>query len=99
MFQKLKGILNSIVNPASNLDNDPFWNPLKIGKYDFVSKEERRDILEALQQKYPKFRGAYKIHQWIELWNDMNIKDEEYKNAFLKHFESAIKGFEETWEE
>ena len=99
MFQKLKGILNSIVNPTSHLDNDPFWNPPKIDKYDFVSREERRDTLEILKHKYPKFRRAYRLHEWIGLWNDVNIKDEEFKKAFLRHFEDAIKELEETWEE
>jgi len=86
--KQLKRFLNSIFNPIS--DSNPFWNPPKIDKYNFVSREERRDTLEKLQQKYPEFRRAYKLHQWIELWNGMNIQDEEYKNAFLRYFEDVI---------
>lgn len=95
----LKSFLNMIFHPVSNLDNNPFWNPPKTGKYKFVSKEERRTTLERFQREYPNFRRAYQIHKWIELWNTMHISDEEYRDVFLRHFEGAIKELnEDGWE-
>ena len=98
VWRMLKSFLNAIFHPVSDLDNDPFWNPPNIDKYKLVSREERHATLKTLQHKYPKFKRAYKIHQWIELWNTMNISDEEYKNMFLKHLEAAIKELEADME-
>jgi hypothetical protein len=88
--EKVKCFFNSLFSLTSNLYTDPLRNHQKTDKYDFVSREERHNTLELLKHKYPKFRRAYQIHKWIELWNTMNIQTEEYKNAFLRHFESAI---------
>lgn len=87
----------SVFYPTPKKDNNLFLNSKQIDKYEFLSKDERHEIIEMFQHKYPKFKKAYQIHQWIEMWNTIYIVDEEMKNMFLRDFENVIITFDNDW--
>lgn len=71
-----------------------FWQHRPYKNLSITISDEKRQIINELEKKYPKFKESNEIQKWVDLMKTMNFDNLKNKEMFLRTFEDVLKNFE-----